>query len=62
MICMTESFEQVSQQIISHYAKMGANKATRDYARQQVKDMELAYPDVWRDLEKKVRAEIEGKA
>jgi hypothetical protein len=59
---MTESFEQFSLATIRRYAALGRNPATRDYARQQVKDMERDHPEAWKGLEAKVRAAVKEQA
>lgn len=58
---MTESFDQFSLHLIAYYAKLGANPATRDYAREQVRTLEREHP-VFGDLEAKVRAAVKEQA
>ena len=59
---MTDSFAQFETHLVQHYAKMAANPATRDYTRQQVRDMERDHPQVWAGLEAKVRAAMKSEA
>ena len=54
-----QSFEQISKEIIDHYAKLAMNPGWIDYARHRVKEMVADKSGLWKDLPMQVKERID---